>query len=113
MVFKQVSIAGQVREALRAEGKSMLIGAVGMISTAEMARSVVQDGKLVHPEAQTNGTVEVDEEHGQVTRGDLVIVARQFLREPEFVLRTAHKLGVQVQWPHQYHRAGWSKHARL
>ncbi len=51
--YYQVSIAGQIRKALLAEGKEMLIGAVGMITNAEMARSIVQDGKLVDPAAHT------------------------------------------------------------
>lgn len=102
--YYQVSIAGQIREALKAEGKNLLIGAVGLITTAEMARGIVQEN---------DGKVEIDEEHGQKTLADLVLVARQFLREPEFVLRTAAKLDVQVAWPLQFSRAHWPKGANL
>jgi 2,4-dienoyl-CoA reductase-like NADH-dependent reductase (Old Yellow Enzyme family) len=110
----QVSIAGRIRAALRADGMEMLIGALGMVTTAELARSAVQeDGTLKHPAAGTNGTIEVEEEHGQITQGDLVLVARQFLREPEFVLRTAQQLGVNVHWPHQYSRATWRPDAKI
>ncbi|KAK3393803.1 hypothetical protein B0H63DRAFT_444018 [Podospora didyma] len=105
--YYQVDIAGQVRDALRAEGEGgMLIGAVGMITSAEMARAIVQDN-------EEEGMVEVEGEHGQKTKADLVLLARQFLREPEFVLRTAQKLGVSVSWPKQYGRAGWPKDEEL
>jgi hypothetical protein len=30
---------------------------------------------------------------------DTIFVARQFMREPEWVLRVAWKLGVDVAWP--------------
>jgi 2,4-dienoyl-CoA reductase-like NADH-dependent reductase (Old Yellow Enzyme family) len=102
--YYQVSIAGRIREALKAEGKQLLIGAVGMITNAEMAKSIVEeDGSRV----AADGTVEVSEEHGQKTQADLVLIARQFLKEPEFVLRVAHQLGVKVAWPLQYGRARW------
>jgi 2,4-dienoyl-CoA reductase-like NADH-dependent reductase (Old Yellow Enzyme family) len=107
--FYQADLAGAIREALRAKGEERLaIGAVGMVSTAEMARSLVQaDGKLAG--AGKEGTVEVDAEHGTKARADLVLVARQFLREPEFVLKTATLLGVKVQGPVQYHRAPFKR----
>ena len=106
--YYQVDLAGEIRAELRRQGKEMAIGAVGMISTAEMARSIVQaDGKLAGAQ---NGAVELDGEHGSKTKADLVLVARQFLREPEFVLRTAAELGVQVAPPVQYSRAPFKKH---
>ncbi len=64
-----------------------------MVDTPEMARDVVQKG----------GAVEAD----------LVLAARQFLREPEFVQRAAHALGVPVKWPLQYARAEWPKNAKV
>ncbi len=82
----QVDLAARIREELRKEGKNLLVGAVGLITTGEAAQSVVRDDKA-----------------------DLVLVGRQFLREPEFVLRAAHDLGVDVKWPNQYHRAVWRK----
>lgn len=111
--YFQVSIAGQIRDALKADGKKMLIGAVGMITTAEMARSIVQEDGSLAGEPAANGTVEIEEEYGQKTHADLVLIARQFLKEPEFVLRTAQQLGVQVAWPIQYHRAHWAKDAKI
>ncbi|KAK4246876.1 NADH:flavin oxidoreductase/NADH oxidase [Corynascus novoguineensis] len=105
--YFQVDMAAEIRSELRRAGKNMAIGAVGMISTAEMARSVVQaDGTL---SGQQDGTVEINGEHGTKAKADLVLVARQFLREPEFVLKTAALLGVDVQGPVQYHRAPFKK----
>lgn len=108
----QADLAGELRRELRRLGKTQLaIGAVGMISDAEMARSLVQeDGRLAGGQEEEeagsgDGTVEVDAEHGLRARADLVLVARQFLREPEFVLKVASKLGVKVQGPLQYQRA--------
>ncbi|KAH8884535.1 NADH:flavin oxidoreductase/NADH oxidase-like protein [Thozetella sp. PMI_491] len=109
--YYQIDLASQIRDALRAEGKELLIGAVGMIASADMARSVVQDGKLAGGES--NGTIEIQTEDIGKAKADLVLVARQFLREPEFVLRTAHQLGVEVKWPNQYHRAPFRKGAQL
>lgn len=102
--YYQVDLAGRIRAALHAEGKRMLIGAVGLITDAEMARSIVQEGKLVKGAGGRKSTVEVEDERGQTTQADLVIIARQFLREPHFVLQTARKLGVKVHGPRQYHR---------
>lgn len=112
--YYQIDLAGEIRAELRRQGKTtMAIGAVGMISTAEMARSVVQaDGTLAggEPDGDGAGTVEVDGEHGARSKADLVLVARQFLREPEFVLKTAALLGVEVAPPVQYFRAPFKKH---
>ncbi|EQK97909.1 NADPH dehydrogenase [Ophiocordyceps sinensis CO18] len=63
-----------------------------------MARRIVQG-------SDGSDTVEVDEGDGQTTQADVVLVARQFLREPNFVLNMAKELGVAVKWPNQYHRA--------
>ncbi|RFU79020.1 nadph dehydrogenase [Trichoderma arundinaceum] len=82
----QIDIARTVRKALRAEGIDLLIGAVGNISDAQTVHDVVQEG----PEAAA----------------ELALVARQFLREPEWLLRVAHELKVAVKWANQYSRAG-------
>lgn len=95
--YYQARIAGRVRGALRESGSDLLVGAVGMISTAEMATAIVGGG--------ADGTA--------TPLADVVIVARQFMREPEFVLRSARQLGVTVTWPNQYHRAPWPKGARV
>jgi 2,4-dienoyl-CoA reductase-like NADH-dependent reductase (Old Yellow Enzyme family) len=77
----QIDIAGHIRTALKEAGKELIIGAVGNITEAEQARDILEDEKA-----------------------DVVLVARQFMREPEWVFRVAYKLGVEVQWPNQYHR---------
>lgn len=82
----QTDIARQIRKAVRAEGSDLFIGALGSITDAQTAHGLVQEG---------------DE-----AAGDFVLAARQFLREPEWVLRVAHELKVKAQWPTQYHRAG-------
>ncbi|KAI1399970.1 FMN-linked oxidoreductase [Hypoxylon fuscum] len=107
----QINMAGEIREALKKEGLSLLIGAVGMITTAEMARSVVQEGKPASAKGATvhDGVEVAEETSGQITKADLVFIARQYLREPEFPLRVAHELGVEVKWPNQYFRSQWPK----
>ncbi|KAJ4864166.1 oxidoreductase [Trichoderma harzianum] len=82
----QIDIAREIRKALRADGIDLIVGAVGNITDAQTAYDVVQEG----PEAA----------------GELALVARQFLREPEWVLRVAHELKVPVKWANQYSRAG-------
>ncbi|CAG9939271.1 unnamed protein product [Clonostachys rosea f. rosea IK726] len=93
----QSDLAGQIREAVRAEGLDLTIAAVGQVREADVAREIVQQNG--------DGRVGVELENGQVTRADLVLVARQFLRDPQFVLRVAEDLNVKVKGPNQYHRA--------
>jgi 2,4-dienoyl-CoA reductase-like NADH-dependent reductase (Old Yellow Enzyme family) len=57
-------------------------GAVGLITTSAQAELIVAGGKA-----------------------DLVFLARELLRDPCFPLRSAHELGVDVEWPVQYERA--------
>jgi len=67
-------------EAIRKTG--ILTGAVGMITTAVQAESILQEDKA-----------------------DLVFLARELLRNPYFPLRAAHELGDDITWPLQYARA--------
>jgi 2,4-dienoyl-CoA reductase-like NADH-dependent reductase (Old Yellow Enzyme family) len=67
-------------EAVRKTG--ILSGAVGFITTARQAESILQEEKA-----------------------DLVFLAREFLRNPYFPLNAARELGVNVTWPMQYLRA--------
>ena len=60
----------------------MPTAAVGLITTAEEAETILQQGQA-----------------------DLIILARQFLRDPYFPLHAAKKLNTDVQWPVQYERA--------
>ena len=57
-------------------------GAVGMITTAEQANEIIVNGQA-----------------------DLVVIARQHLRDPYFALHSAVELGVDVEAPWQYKRA--------
>lgn len=105
----QVDIAARIRaELLEAGIKGLLIGAVGLITEAEAAKSIVENGKE-GPRDQ----VEIENERGVKTKADIVLVARQFLREPEWVFRVAYKLGVEVKWPIQYHRGQFRKDGEL
>ncbi|MBO2518379.1 MULTISPECIES: NADPH dehydrogenase NamA [Limnochorda] len=58
------------------------VGAVGLITTPEMAEEVLQNG-----------------------RADLIFLGRELLRHPHWPLDAARALGAQAPWPHQYHRA--------
>ncbi|CAN5160655.1 NADH:flavin oxidoreductase/NADH oxidase [soil metagenome] len=60
----------------------ILTGAVGMINTVAEATGIIND-----------------------ERADLVIMARQFLRDPYFPLHAAKELGEDFHWPDQYQRA--------
>ncbi len=60
----------------------ILTGAVGLITTAMEAEQILTDQKA-----------------------DLVILARQLLRDPYFPLHAAKELGADVPWPVQYVRA--------
>ena len=73
----QVAFAEQVRR-----GAGVLTGAVGMITDAAQADQIVRSGQ-----------------------SDVVILARQFLREPYWPLLAARALGHDIQWPVQYERA--------
>ena len=106
----QVGIAGRIRSELYAAGiKDLLIGAVGMITEAEAAKNIVENGR---PVIKAN-TVEIEDEQGAIAKADIVLIARQFLREPEWVLRVAYRLGVKVQWPQQYHRGQFVKGSKI
>lgn len=75
----QVEFAEKVKK----EG-GILTGAVGLITEPEQANAIIEQGQA-----------------------DVVIMAREFLRDPHFPLRAAHQLGHEVKWPVQYERAKW------
>jgi 2,4-dienoyl-CoA reductase-like NADH-dependent reductase (Old Yellow Enzyme family) len=62
----------------------ILTAAVGLITEAKQADEIIQTGQA-----------------------DLIMIAREFLRDPYFPLRAAHQLGHEVKWPVQYERAKW------
>jgi 2,4-dienoyl-CoA reductase-like NADH-dependent reductase (Old Yellow Enzyme family) len=57
-------------------------GAVGRITRPEQADSIVSTGEA-----------------------DIVLLAREMLRDPYWALHAARALGAPAQWPIQYHRA--------
>jgi 2,4-dienoyl-CoA reductase-like NADH-dependent reductase (Old Yellow Enzyme family) len=73
----QVPFARQVRE-----GASIPTSAVGLITDAAQAEAIVANGDA-----------------------DLVLLARELLRQPHWPLLAAHTLGANVAWPLQYERA--------
>src|SRR4029077_8179007 len=73
----QVAFAEQIR---REAG--VLTGAVGMITDPAQADQIIRSGQA-----------------------DVVILARQFLREPYWPLLAARALGHDIKWPLQYDRA--------
>ena len=60
----------------------MRTGAVGLITVPEQADQVIRSGQA-----------------------DLVLLAREMLRDPYFPLRAARALGHGGSWPKQYERA--------
>lgn len=61
---------------------SVATGTVGLITTAKDADDIISGGKA-----------------------DIVLLAREMLRDPYFPLHAAKELGVDVKWPDQYLRA--------
>lgn len=73
----QVPFAERIRKET-----SMRTGAVGLITSAEQAEQILSN-----------------------EQADLIIFARQLLRDPYFPLHTAKDLEVDIPWPVQYERA--------
>ena len=108
----QTKIAAQIRKELRASGSKMLIGAVGLITEAEQARGIVEDmtngvsdanTSMIKQEAESVRSL-TEATGGAEPMADAVLVARQFMREPEWVMKIAWQLGVDVAWPSQFDR---------
>jgi 2,4-dienoyl-CoA reductase-like NADH-dependent reductase (Old Yellow Enzyme family) len=68
-------------EAIRREA-GIATGAVGMITGARQAEGILANGQA-----------------------DVVLIARELLRDPNWPLRAAAELGAAVEWPLQYARA--------
>ncbi|KAL2801109.1 hypothetical protein BJX66DRAFT_321055 [Aspergillus keveii] len=97
----QVSLAGKIRRAVRAAGLDLLVGAVGLIREAEAARDIVQGADVASDEDEReNG----EKEKECSPEADVVLVARQFLREPNWVFAAAKTLDVPVSLPCQFGR---------
>ena len=87
----QTKIANRIRHELRDAGKPMLIGAVGLITEAEQARDIVQfeeQEQSIGEEAEAAKNM-VDRTGDKEPMADAILVARQFMREPEWVLKVS------------------------
>lgn len=73
----QVRFAEQIKKEA-----GILTGAVGMITNAQQAEAILANGQA-----------------------DMIIMARQSLRDPYFPLHAAKELGAPIDWPDQYLRA--------
>ncbi|GAB3785375.1 NADH:flavin oxidoreductase/NADH oxidase [Spirosoma horti] len=73
----QVSFAERIKRET-----NIKTAAVGMITTASQAEEILTTGQA-----------------------DLILLAREFLRDPYFPLHAAHNLGDELAWPVQYERA--------
>lgn len=73
----QVPLAEKIRKET-----GILTGAVGLITEADQAEKIIATGQA-----------------------DVVLLARQELRDPYFPLHAAQQLGIDVKWPVQYERA--------
>lgn len=73
----QVPFAEQVKKQ-----SGVLTGAVGLITTPQETNDIIESGKA-----------------------DVVLLARELLRDPYFPLRAAHELNKEISWPKQYERA--------
>ncbi|KAF2855915.1 NADH-dependent flavin oxidoreductase-like protein [Plenodomus tracheiphilus IPT5] len=114
----QTRIAARIRGGLKKENLRLFIGAVGLITEAVQAKSIVEEGGAAV--LKTNGEAEIEKEaraavavtqvkDGKEPLADVVLVARQFMREPEWVLKVAWQLGVDVAWPNQFLRVRFPK----
>lgn len=74
-----------IAERVKAEAH-IATGAVGLITESKQAEDIIASGKA-----------------------DLVLFARESLRDPNLALRFAHELDVDTTWPKQYDRAQWRK----
>ena len=72
-------------EALKKAFPTVPIGAVGMITEPKLANDIIADGKA-----------------------DVVFLAREAIRDPDFPMRAAAEFGVAIKPANQYER-GWAK----
>lgn len=75
----QVPLAESVHEAIHAP-----VSAVGQITSGPQAEAILERGDV-----------------------DVIMVGREFLRDPFLGLRAAHELEVDLEWPAPYERGKW------
>jgi 2,4-dienoyl-CoA reductase-like NADH-dependent reductase (Old Yellow Enzyme family) len=73
----QVPFAERIRKET-----GILTGAVGLITSAQQAEEILAKGQA-----------------------DIILLARELLRDPYFPLHASHALGEDIKWPSQYERA--------
>lgn len=73
----QVPFSNEIRKKT-----GVLTGAVGLITEAQQAEDILSQGQA-----------------------DVVLLARELLRDPYWPLHAAHQLGAEIPWPSQYLRA--------
>ncbi|KAJ5450040.1 FMN-linked oxidoreductase [Penicillium daleae] len=95
----QIDLAAQIRKEIREVGQKTLIGAVGLITEATAASQLVQGSDLDEAHAAESMVA------GSAPRADAVLLARQFLRQADWVYHAAKTLGVQITVPKQLGRA--------
>jgi 2,4-dienoyl-CoA reductase-like NADH-dependent reductase (Old Yellow Enzyme family) len=113
----QTLIASRIRTEVKKDGLQLLLGAVGLITEAEQARDIIEEGgavKVRKADAEMAEEVKAavgmtETRDGKEPMADVILVARQFMREPEWVLRVAWQLGVDVAWPNQFLRVRFPK----
>ncbi|KAJ5084478.1 hypothetical protein NUU61_009057 [Penicillium alfredii] len=95
----QVGLAGEIRREIRADGQKTLVGAVGLITKPHRASEIVQNAD------KDEGRLADSMLSGPQPMADAVLMARQFLREPDWVFNAATVLGAKVTLPLQLGRA--------
>ena len=73
----QVPFATRIKEE-----SGMLIGTVGLITSAQQIQYILQQGQA-----------------------DIVLIGRELLRNPHFAFQVAEEINIPVSWPNQYLRA--------
>ncbi|GLI73844.1 NADH-dependent flavin oxidoreductase [Penicillium ochrochloron] len=96
----QIDLAGRIRKEIRQAGQKTLVGAVGLITEAKAASQLVQ-GSDLDVEAHTAESMVA----GFDAQADAVLLARQFLRQADWVYHAARALGVKITVPKQLGRA--------
>jgi len=64
------------------KGTSVLVSSVGMITNAQQAEAIIANGEA-----------------------DMIMIARESLRDPYFPIHAARELNAEITWPSQYLRA--------
>lgn len=93
----QIKIAAKVKEEMKKSRVDLFVGAVGLITEADQARNILEAEQEVNPHAQQDSESDVgikreaeiarqmvQKGEGKEPMADVILVARQFMREPEW-----------------------------